>query len=515
MGFFRNLVRSKSVAQLQSEAGASKDFRRTMGVWQLTAIGVGAIVGVGVFVLAPNEAALNAGPAIILSFLVAGIGSACAALSYAEFAGMIPVTGSAYTYGYAVLGELPAWIIGWDLLVEYALIVGVVAAGTSNYLQSLITQVTGLHLPVFLQGAYDPAHPDSGRGINLIAMVVALGVAALQVARTEVGARFNTVVVTLKVLGVILVVVVGAFFVNTANWTPFIPPLVHDAAATGGTRYGVGGMLAAASIVFFAVFGYDTLTTAAEESKNPQRDLPLAVVASLGVAMAMYLAISLVLTGMVPYNGCVDPSQVPGQCTEMILASQAPVSAVFAARDLNWVSGIINVAAVCGIASVVFAFMLGAARIWFALSRDGLLPAWFAKSHPKYGTPHRPTIALGVFTALAAGLLPIRELAELVNIGTLSAFIVICASVLILRIRQPELERRFRTPALWLLAPLGIVFSLFLIIGWPWVTNGHFHMIGGLDIVTVWRFVVWMAIGLVIYFAYGMRNSRLGLTGKS
>ncbi len=509
MGFFRRLIRHKTVAQLQAEAGASRDFRRTMGVWQLTAIGVGAIVGVGVFVLAPNEAALNAGPAIILSFLVAGIGSACAALSYAEFSGMIPVTGSAYTYSYAVLGELPAWIIGWDLLVEYALIVGVVAAGTSNYLQSLITQLTGFQLPVFLQGAYDPAQPDSGRGINLIAMVVALAIAALQIARTEVGARFNTFVVALKVLGVVIVVVVGAFFINPANWSPFIPPLIHDAAATGGTRYGVDGMLAAASIVFFAVFGYDTLTTAAEESKNPQRDLPLAVLASLGVAMTMYLAISLVLTGMVPYNGCVDPSETAGQCTQMILASDAPVSAVFAARDLHWVSAAINVAAIAGIASVVFAFMLGAARIWYALARDGLLPRWFAKPHPKYHTPYRPTMLLGVFTALAAGLLPIRELAELVNIGTLSAFIVICASVLILRIRQPNLERRFRTPALWLLAPLGIVFSLFLITGWPWVSDGRFHMIGGLDIVTIWRFVVWMAIGLAIYFGFGMHHSEM------
>jgi APA family basic amino acid/polyamine antiporter len=515
MGFFSKLVRHKSVEQLQVEAGASKDFRRTMGVWQLTAIGVGAIVGVGVFVLAPNEAALNAGPAIILSFLVAGIGSACAALAYAEFAGMIPVTGSAYTYSYAVLGELPAWIIGWDLLVEYALIVGVVAAGTSNYLQSLITQVTGLHLPVFLQGAYDPAHPDSGRGVNLIAMVVALSIAALQVARTEVGARFNTVVVAMKVIGVAIVIVVGAFYVNTANWAPFIPPLVHDATASAGTRYGVDGMLAAASIVFFAVFGYDTLTTAAEESKNPQRDLPLAVMASLGVAMAMYLAISLVLTGMVPYNGCMDPAQAAGHCQQMILASGAPVSAVFEARHLHWISGIINVAAVCGIASVVFAFMLGAARIWFALARDGLLPAWFAKSHPTYGTPYRPTMLLGVFTALAAGLLPIRELAELVKSGTLSAFIVICASVLILRIRQPNLERRFRAPVLWLLAPLGMVFSLFLIIGWPWVTEGHFHMIGGLDMVTIWRFIIWMALGFVIYFSYGMWHSKLGQEDKS
>lgn len=509
MGFLAKLVRHKSVEELQADAGSSKDFRRTMGVWQLTAIGVGAIVGVGVFVLAPNEAALNAGPAIILSFIVAGIGSACAALSYAEFAGMIPVTGSAYTYSYAVLGELPAWIIGWDLLVEYALIVGVVAAGTSNYLQSLITQVTGLHLPVFLQGAYDPAHPDSGRVINIMAVIVALGIAAIQILRTEIGARFNTVVVTIKVIGVVMVIVVGAFYVNSANWTPFIPSLVHDAHATGGSRYGIDGVLAAASIVFFAVFGYDTLTTAAEESKNPQRDLPLAVILSLTVAIGMYLAISLVLTGMVPYNGCMDPSETAGQCTQMILASDAPVSAVFSARGLPWVSTIIDIAAVCGIASVVFAFMLGAARIWFALARDGLLPKWFAKTHPKYGTPARPTALLGIFTALAAGFLPIRELAELVNIGTLSAFIVICASVLILRVRQPNLERKFRTPMIWLLAPLGIVFSLFLIIGWPWFSDGRFHMIGGLDMVTVWRFVIWMVIGLVIYFAYGMRHSAL------
>lgn len=514
MGLFARVTRHKSVEQLQSEAGKRTDFKRTMGVWQLTAIGIGAIVGVGVFVLAPNEAALNAGPAIILSFLVAGIGSACAALSYAEFAGMIPVTGSAYTYGYAVLGELPAWIIGWDLLVEYALIVAVVAAGTSNYLQSLITQLTGLHLPVWMQGAYDPAHPDSGRVVNIIAVAVSLGMAWIQIMRTEIGARFNAIVVTMKVIGVVVVIVVGAFFVHASNWTPFIPHLIHDSTATGGTRYGIDGVLAAASIVFFAVFGYDTLTTAAEESKNPQRDLPLAVVLSLGISLAMYLAISLILTGMVPYNGCLDPGQLPGQCSHMILASDAPVSAVFEARGLHWVSGIIDVAAVCGIASVVFAFMLGAARIWFALSRDGLLPRWFARVHPKYGTPYRPTMVLGIFTALAAGFFPIRELAELINIGTLSAFIVICASVLILRITQPNLQRRFRTPALWLLAPLGIVFSLFLIIGWPWVTRGHFHMIGGLDMLTIWRFIVWMVIGLAIYFFYGIKNSSMAGTQR-
>lgn len=509
MSLIQKIIRHKSVEQLQAEAGGSRDFRRVLGVWQLTAIGIGAIVGVGVFVLAPNEAALNAGPAIIISFLVAGIGSACAALSYAEFAGMIPVTGSAYTYGYAVLGELPAWVIGWDLLVEYALIVGVVAAGTSNYLQSLITDITGLSLPVWLQGAYDPAHPHSGYVINLVAVIVALGIAWIQIARTEIGARFNTVVVAMKVIGVLVVIVVGAFYVHTANWTPFIPPLVHDALADGGTRYGWDGVLAAASIVFFACFGYDTLTTAAEEARNPQRDLPLAVLLSLAISMVMYLAISLVLTGMVHYDACIDPGETAGQCHAMILASKAPVSAVFEARGLHWVGGIIDVAAVCGIASVVFAFMLGAARIWFALARDGLLPRWFAKPHPRFGTPYRPTMLLGVFTALAAGLLPIRELAKLINIGTLSAFIVICASVLILRIRKPDLERRFRTPFLYVLAPLGVLFSLFLIIGWPWISQGRFHFIGGLDAVTIWRFVIWMGIGFVIYFGYGIRHSSL------
>ncbi|HET7359941.1 MAG TPA: amino acid permease [Rhodanobacteraceae bacterium] len=497
MGFLAKLTRHKSVAQLQAEAGSSKDFRRTMGVWQLTAIGVGAIVGVGVFVLAPQQAAVNAGPAIVLSFIIAGIGSACAALAYAEFAGMIPVTGSAYTYSYAVLGELLAWIIGWDLLVEYALIVGVVAIGWSGYVQALIEQATGYALPVWLQGAYEPAHPDSGKVFNVIAAAITLLIAWMLTVKTEWGARTNTVIVAIKVLGVALVVIVGAFFVNTANWHPFIPPLTTDAG--GLTHYGWSGVLAASSIVFFAVFGYDTLTTAAEESKNPQRDLPRAVLLSLGLSMALYLAVSLVLTGMVPY----------GQ-----LDSAAPVSAAFAARGLYWVRGVINVAAVAGLTSVMFAFMLGAARIWFALSRDGLLPKWFAHVHAKYGTPARPTLILGVFTALVAGFLPIGEVAELVNIGTLSAFIVICAAVLILRIRQPELQRRFRTPVLWLLAPLGIVFSLFLIIGWPWVTDGRFHMIGGLPMVTIWRFVVWMLIGFAIYFSFGIRHSRLARDGS-
>jgi APA family basic amino acid/polyamine antiporter len=491
MSFWGKLVRHKSIEQLQQDAGRSGDFRRVLGLWQLTAIGVGAIIGVGVFVLAGQQAAANAGPAVVLSFIVAGLGSACAALAYAEFAGMIPVTGSAYTYSYAVLGELFAWIIGWDLLVEYALIVGVVAIGWSGYVQALIEQLFGVHLPVWAQGAYDPIHPENGKVFNVIAAAITLLIAWMLTVKTEWGARANTAIVTIKVIGVALVIGVGAFYVNTANWHPFIPKIVTDAA---GTHFGWGGVLAASSVVFFAVFGYDTLTTAAEESRNPQRDLPRAVLLSLAVSMALYLAVSLVLTGMVPY-------------TE--LAGAAPVDAAFKALGLDWVRGIISVAAIAGITSVMFAFMLGAARIWFALSRDGLLPRWFAHVHPKYGTPARPTMILGVFTALVAGFLPIGEVAELVNIGTLAAFIIICGSVLLLRIRKPEVERRFRTPFLWLVAPAGMLFSLFLIIGWPWFGDDHFHLIGGLPMITIWRFIVWMALGLLIYFAYGIRHSRL------
>ena len=474
MRWTQALTRHKSIEQLQQEAGTRGDLRRVLGVWQLTAIGIGGIIGVGIFVLAGQQAAVNAGPAVVLSFIVAGIGSAAAALCYAEFAGLIPVTGSAYTYGYAVLGELAAWIIGWDLLLEYALIVGVVAIGWSGYVQALLG-AAGIVLPVWAQGSIGSG---PGHVFNVIAAAVSLLIALLLTVRTEWGARFNTTVVAIKVIGVALVIGVGAFYVNTAHWHPFIPPRVVDAA--GVAHFGWHGVLAAASVVFFAVFGYDTLTTAAEEAKNPQRDLPRAVLLSLAIAMALYLAVSLVLTGMVPYAS---------------LDNAAPVAGAFQALGLHWVMIAISVAAVAGITSVMFAFMLAAARIAFALARDGLLPGWFARVHPRYGTPYRPTVILGVFTALVAGLLPIGEVAELINIGTLMAFIIICASVLVLRRRRPELPRAFRVPAVWAVAPIGIAFSLLLIAGLPWITME--------------RFVVWMVIGLAVYFGYGIRHSRL------
>ncbi|MBX3701904.1 MAG: amino acid permease [Dokdonella sp.] len=474
MSLIARLLRHKSVEQLQAEIGSRHDFRRVLGVWQLTAIGIGGIIGVGVFVLAGQQAALNAGPAVALSFIIAGIASAAAALCYAEFAGLIPVTGSAYTYSYATLGELIAWLIGWDLLLEYALIVAVVAIGWSGYVQAFLSSI-GITLPVWAQGAIGTGE---GRVFNVIAAAITLAVAALLIFRTEWGARFNTFVVAVKVAAVLLVLGVGVFYVNPANWHPFIPERVIG--ADGVAHFGYQGVVTAAAVVFFAVFGYDTLTTAAEESKNPQRDLPRAVLLSLGISMAMYLAVSMVLTGIAHYS---------------TLHTDAPVADAFKGLGLHWVAATISAAAVFGLISVLFAFMLGAARIWFALSRDGLLPGWFAKPHPRYGTPHRPTLALGVFTAVVAGLFPLDEVAKLVNIGVLSAFIVICASVILLRIRKPQLQRAFRTPWVPFVPLLGILFSIWLLTE--------------LAAVTWLVFLVWVCLGLIVYFGYGLRHSKL------
>ncbi len=480
MSLTAQLTRHKSVEQLQSELGTRRDFRRVLGVWQLTAIGLGGIIGVGIFVLAGQQAAANAGPAVALSFIIAGIASAAAALCYAEFAGLIPVTGSAYTYSYATLGELVAWLIGWDLLLEYALIVAAVASGWSGYVLNLL-DAFGLQLPEALRGA---PHSGDGRVFNLVAALVAMAVAVLLTMRTEWGARANTVVVAFKVIAVLVVIAVGIAHVDPANWTPFVPERIVDADGVG--HYGLQGVVTAAAVVFFAVFGYDTLTTAAEEAKNPQRDLPRAILLSLGISMVLYIAMTLVLTGMVPYTQ---------------LGNDAPVSEAFQARGMKWIGAAISATAIASILSVIFAFMLAASRIWFALARDGLLPGWFAKVHPTYGTPHRTTLALGVFTALVAGLFPLDEVAKLVNIGVLSAFVVICSAVLLLRRRKPDLPRAFRTPWVPVIPVVGILFSIWLLTE--------------LAALTWLVFLAWVAIGLVVYFAYGIRHSRLARVSES
>lgn len=458
-----SLLRAKSIESLQAEADRPGGFRRVLGVWQLTGIGLGGLIGVGIFVLTGVVAATQAGPGVALSFLIAGVASAAAALSYAEFAGMIPVAGSAYTYAYAVLGELAAWIIGWDLLLEYALVVAVVAIGWSAYLQALLAQF-GLALPEWASGA---PGTGAGRVVDLFAALGALGVAFLLTLRVELGARFNTAMVIVKIAAALLVIVAGLPYVRVENWTPFMP-------------FGFSGVAQGAAVVFFAVFGYDTLTTAAEEARAPQRDVPRAVLLSLVVALTLYIAMSLVLTGVVRYDTLDNP---------------APVATAFTSLGLPWVAFVVSLAAVAGIASVMLAFLLACARIWFAMSRDGLLPAWFAKLHPRFHTPYRPTLIAGALTALVAALYPIKEVAELVNIGTLSAFVVICSAIIVLRRTRPDVPRSFRAPFVPFTPLVGVGFSLWLLSRLPAVA---------------WeRFAIWMAIGLAIYFLYSRHRSRL------
>lgn len=459
----RRLLRTKSIEELQSEIGARGEFRRVLGLWQLTGIGLGGLIGAGIFVLTGVVAATQAGPAVSLSFVVAGLASAAAALCYAEFAGMIPVAGSAYTYGYAALGEIVAWVIGWDLLLEYSLVVAVVSIGWSGYLQALLGEF-GLALPDWAMGA---AGTGSGHVIDLAAMLGSLAVAGLLMLRIEWGARFNTAMVLLKIAAVILVIAAGLPYVKTSNWHPFMP-------------YGFSGVVEGAAVVFFAVFGYDTLTTAAEEARDPQRQLPVAVVLSLALSLALYIAMSLVLTGLVRYDA---------------LNNAAPVAAAFTAIGLPWVTVLVSAAAVAGIASVMLAFLLGCARIWFAMSRDGLLPAWFSQVHPRFRTPHRPTLIAGALTALVAAFFPIKAVAELVNIGTLSAFVIICSAVIVLRRTRPDARRTFRTPLVPWIPLSGIGFSLWLLSKLP---------------MPAWRlFLIWMVLGLAIYFSYGFHHSAL------
>ena len=457
------LFRSKSIEALQSEASGGGELRRALGLWQLVGIGLGGLIGVGIFVLTGVVAATQAGPAVSLSFLIAGVASGAAALCYAEFAFMLPVAGSAYTYAYAVLGELVAWIIGWDLLLEYALVVSVVSIGWSGYLRALLA-LFGLAPPDWAAGA-----PGTGEGhvIDLFAMLGAFGVALLLTLRVEWGARFNTAMVLLKISAVIVVIVAAAPHIDPANWRPFMP-------------FGFGGVVEGAAVVFFAVFGYDTLTTAGEEALEPQRDLPRAVLLSLVVSLTLYVVMSLALTGIVRYD---------------TLDNAAPVASAFASLGMGWATLVVSAAAVVGILSVMIAFLLACARIWFAMSRDGLLPAWFARPHPTFATPYRPTLIAGGLCALVSAFFPIKEVAELVNIGTLSAFVVICLAVIALRHTRPDIHRGFRAPLSPYLPLVGVGFSLWLLSKLPPVA---------------WmRFVIWLAMGLAVYVLYGRRHSRL------
>ena len=485
------LFTRKPLELLLKEMAGDHRLRRVLGPIQLTSLGVGAIIGTGIFVLTGVAAHERAGPAMILSFVVAGFACALAALCYAEFASMAPVAGSAYTYAYATLGELLAWIIGWDLVLEYAVTAGAVAHGASHYFQDLIG-IFNLHLPDSLTDApfdYNAAlgkFVSTGRFLDLPAMIIVAGVTVVLVIGIRESASFNTAMVILKVLIVIFVIAVGAFYIDTANWHPFAPYGYTGINFFGNTLFGQAdkggqplGMLAGAAIIFFAYIGFDSVSTHSEEARRPERDVPIGIIASLLICTTLYMGVGAVLTGMVPYN---------------TIDINAPVSGAFKQVGLTWAQLVISAGALIGITSVVLVTMLSQARILLAMARDGLLPtSFFGDVHPKFRTPWKSTIVTGVFAALLSSLLPLRLLSDLVNIGTLLAFVIVCAAVLIMRRTHPDAPRPFRAPLVPLIPILGILTCLLLMFSLP---PENWLRLGG-----------WLVIGFVIYFGYGRRHS--------
>jgi basic amino acid/polyamine antiporter, APA family len=480
----RTLLRTKSVEQsiADTEEG-EQSLRRSLGPIDLTVFGVGVIIGTGIFVLTGEAAGTLAGPAVALSFVAAGVVCALAALCYAEFASTVPVAGSAYTFSYASLGELVAWIIGWDLILELALGAATVASGWSDYFRVVMDETFGVNLPAFIDGDHH----------NLVAAAVVLLVTALLCLGIEASNRVTAVVVAIKVSVVLLVIVAGFFYIKGGNYDPFVPPTGTKPAAGGesdpsllqsiglGTgTFGVGGIFTAAALVFFAYIGFDVVATTAEETKRPQRDLPIGIFASLGICTVLYVLVSLVVTGMVPF----DKIEV-----------EAPLAAAFQSVGKDGIAQVISFGALAGLFTVMLILMLGQARVFFAMSRDRLFPPFFSHLSERFQTPYRSTILTGIAVAALAGLVPLESLAKLVNIGTLFAFMVVAGGVLVLRRTQPDLDRSFRTPFVPALPIVSILASFYLTLNLPgetWV-----------------RFLIWMAVGLVFYFAYARRHSRL------
>ncbi len=490
------LLARKPLSLLLAEAAGEQRLRRVLGPVQLTALGVGAVIGAGIFVTTGAIARQTAGPALSVSYVVAGLACIFAALCYAEFAALVPVAGSAYTYAYATLGELFAWIIGWDLVLEYAVSSAVVATGWSGYFQSVLG-IFGLAVPKALAGPvvnYDPALGHlvaTGAVINLPAFLAVAGVTVVLVLGIRESAGLNTILVGIKVAAAILVIVVGSHYIVRANWHPFAPFGWTGLSFFGHTLLGTTdaggkpvGMLAGAALAFFAYIGFDSVSTHSEEAKNPQRDVPIALIVSLVLCTALYIGVVAVLTGMVGYK-------------DLDLA--APVADAFRRVGLPWAQFVVAAAGVAGITSVLLVTMLSQARILLAIARDGLLPAhFFAAIHPRYLTPWKSTLATGAFVALLAAFLPIDVLLLLVNMGTLLAFVLVAGAVLIMRRTHPDARRPFRVPWVPLVPILGIVSCLLLMFSLPPET---------------WlRLVVWLALGFVIYFGYGRRHSHLQQT---
>ena len=473
-----DLLRRKSVTDLQNEALTDHSLKRALGALNLTLLGIGAIIGTGIFVLTGTVAAVNAGPAVVLSFILAGIASIFAALCYSEFASLVPMAGSAYTYGYATLGEIFAWIIGWDLVLEYALGAVTVAIGWSGYVVSFLHDI-GLDVPCALSGARGTvvqcADGTSMTAVfNLPAVVIIALVTTLLVIGIKESATTNNVIVFIKLAVVVLFIVFAAHAVNPANWHPFIPP------AEGQGHFGWDGVVAGGGIVFFAYIGFDAVSTAAQEAKNPQKDMPIGIIGSLLICTLLYILVSGIATGVTPYKDLNVPD---------------PIAVAADRAGLGWMSTLIKLGAIAGLSSVILVMLLGQSRVFWSMSRDGLLPQVINRIHPKFQTPYITSIVTGIAVAFFAAILPIRDAASLVSIGTLLAFVIVSIGVVVLRVREPNLPRAFKTPAYGIVAPLGAISALYLMI--------HLSR-------TTWeRLIIWFVIGMFVYFGYGVRNSKL------
>src|SRR5437868_6003883 len=481
----------KSIAVLQQEAAGESEattLRRALGALNLTTLGIGAIIGAGIFVLTGTAAARYAGPAIVLSFIVSGLGCLFAGLCYAEFASMVPIAGSAYTYGYATLGEFIAWIIGWDLILEYALGAATVAVGWSGHLTSFLHDFVGVNFPPSLAAAPCTVIKMAGCSpdaiINLPAVIITIAVTILIVIGVKESANVNTAIVIVKVGVVLIVILGGAAYVNSANWHPFIPP---NTGVFG--EYGWSGVLRGAGVIFFAYIGFDAVSVAAQEARNPQKDMPTGILGSLVVCTILYILVSGVMVGLVPYR------QMLGSAAPMVVAIRAAEAASGGSSILHVMTMLVELGAIAGLSSVMVVMMMAQPRIFYSMANDGLLPPFAKKIHPRFRTPHITSIITGVAVALAAGFTPIGALGELVSIGTLLAFVIVSIGVVFLRYQRPELERPFRTPWVPFVPILSALVSLGLMAGLPGET---------------WlRLVVWMAIGFIIYFAYGYKHSEV------
>jgi basic amino acid/polyamine antiporter, APA family len=485
-----SLFRTKSIDRLRSEANASGEgtLKRTLGPWALVALGIGAVIGAGLFVRTAAAIADRAGPSVTVAFIVAGIGCAFAGLCYAEFASMIPVAGSAYTYSYATMGELVAWIIGWDLVLEYAVGAATVSIAWSEYFNRVL-EWFGMRIPYqWSHSPFEVMHGTNVQGIvNIPAVFILFMLTMLLIRGTRESAFVNGIIVLIKVSIVLMVIAIGWGFINPANHTPFIPPPTLYVTPQGITHHygGIMGVLGAAGVVFFAYIGFDAVSTAAQEAKNPKRDMPIGILGSLVICTVLYVLFAYVLSGV----ATVEDFRSTGREASVAFAISKYMT------GYEWLSKAVTVAILAGFSSVILVMLLGQSRVFYSMSHDGLVPPVFAEVHPRYRTPYKSNMLFFVFTGLFAAFIPEDIVGEMTSIGTLFAFILVCAGVWIMRRRRPDLERSFRVPAVPFVSTAGILVCGSMIYGLGW---------------TNWmRLIVWLAIGLAIYFTYGRRNSQL------